>query len=142
MSGARLAMTAVHGLRKTGGTRALVTMCIGVGQGLALATRTRLRIYKPARAIPPKEAGRSTRGHWLYYGYNGEPNKCILNENAIGAAPVPESHRGIVARLVYVFEQVMPDPVRLIDRLDRPRRGPRGGLRTRRLGAGDPEFLV
>jgi len=37
MSGARLAMTAAHGLRKTGGRRALVTMCIGVGQGLALA---------------------------------------------------------------------------------------------------------
>jgi 3-oxoadipyl-CoA thiolase len=37
MSGARLAMTAAHGLRKTGGKRALVTMCIGVGQGLALA---------------------------------------------------------------------------------------------------------
>ena len=37
MSGARLAMTAVHGLRKTGLKRALVTMCIGVGQGLALA---------------------------------------------------------------------------------------------------------
>ena len=37
MSGARLAMTAIHGLHKTGGRRALVTMCIGVGQGLALA---------------------------------------------------------------------------------------------------------
>jgi 3-oxoadipyl-CoA thiolase len=37
MSGARLAMTAVHGLEKLGGKRALVTMCIGVGQGLALA---------------------------------------------------------------------------------------------------------
>jgi 3-oxoadipyl-CoA thiolase len=37
MSGARLAMTAVHALEKSGGTRALVTMCIGVGQGLALA---------------------------------------------------------------------------------------------------------
>jgi 3-oxoadipyl-CoA thiolase len=36
MSGARLAMTAVHGLEKTGGRRALITMCIGVGQGLAL----------------------------------------------------------------------------------------------------------
>lgn len=36
-SGARLAMTAVHGLEKRGGKRALVTMCIGVGQGLALA---------------------------------------------------------------------------------------------------------
>jgi 3-oxoadipyl-CoA thiolase len=37
MSGARLAMTAVHALETTGGRRALVTMCIGVGQGLALA---------------------------------------------------------------------------------------------------------
>ncbi len=36
-SGARLAMTAVHGLERRGGKRALVTMCIGVGQGLALA---------------------------------------------------------------------------------------------------------
>lgn len=39
-SGARLAMTAVHGLEKRGGKRALVTMCIGVGQGLALAVET------------------------------------------------------------------------------------------------------
>lgn len=37
MSGARLAMTAAHSLERTGGRRALVTMCIGVGQGLALA---------------------------------------------------------------------------------------------------------
>jgi len=37
MSGARLVMTAVHGLEKTGGRRALITMCIGVGQGLAIA---------------------------------------------------------------------------------------------------------
>jgi len=37
MSGARLALTAVHGLQHTGGKRALVTMCIGVGQGIALA---------------------------------------------------------------------------------------------------------
>lgn len=36
-SGARLAMTALHGLEIRGGKRALVTMCIGVGQGLALA---------------------------------------------------------------------------------------------------------
>ncbi|WP_029014903.1 3-oxoadipyl-CoA thiolase [Niveispirillum irakense] len=36
-SGARLALTALRGLEKTGGKRALVTMCIGVGQGLALA---------------------------------------------------------------------------------------------------------
>jgi 3-oxoadipyl-CoA thiolase len=37
MSGARLALTAAHQLRKTGGRRALATMCIGVGQGLSLA---------------------------------------------------------------------------------------------------------
>ncbi|CAN5262912.1 3-oxoadipyl-CoA thiolase [soil metagenome] len=37
MSGARLAMTAVHALEVTGGKRALVTLCIGVGQGLAVA---------------------------------------------------------------------------------------------------------
>ncbi|HVJ44078.1 MAG TPA: 3-oxoadipyl-CoA thiolase [Dongiaceae bacterium] len=37
MSGARLAMTAVHELERRGGRRALVTMCIGVGQGLSLA---------------------------------------------------------------------------------------------------------
>jgi len=36
-SGARLVMTALHGLEVRGGRRALVTMCIGVGQGLALA---------------------------------------------------------------------------------------------------------
>jgi 3-oxoadipyl-CoA thiolase len=30
-------MTAVHALEKTGGRRALVTLCIGVGQGLSLA---------------------------------------------------------------------------------------------------------
>ena len=37
MSGARLALTAVHQLEKFGGKRALATMCIGVGQGIALA---------------------------------------------------------------------------------------------------------
>jgi 3-oxoadipyl-CoA thiolase len=37
MSGARLAMTAVHQLAKTGGARALATMCVGVGQGASLA---------------------------------------------------------------------------------------------------------
>jgi 3-oxoadipyl-CoA thiolase len=36
-SGARLALTALHQLEKTGGKRALCTLCIGVGQGLALA---------------------------------------------------------------------------------------------------------
>jgi 3-oxoadipyl-CoA thiolase len=37
MSGARLAMTLVHQLEKTGGKRGLATLCIGVGMGLALA---------------------------------------------------------------------------------------------------------
>ena len=37
MSGARLAMTAVQQLEVTGGTRALATLCVGVGQGLSLA---------------------------------------------------------------------------------------------------------
>jgi acetyl-CoA C-acetyltransferase len=34
-SGARLALTAIRQLHKTGGRYALVTMCIGVGQGIA-----------------------------------------------------------------------------------------------------------
>ncbi len=37
MSGARLVMTAAHQLEKFGGRFALATMCIGVGQGIALA---------------------------------------------------------------------------------------------------------
>ena len=37
MSGARLVMTAAHQLHRFGGTHALATMCIGVGQGIALA---------------------------------------------------------------------------------------------------------
>lgn len=36
MSGARLALTAVNQLGKTGGRYALCTMCIGVGQGIAM----------------------------------------------------------------------------------------------------------
>jgi 3-oxoadipyl-CoA thiolase len=36
-SGARLVLTAVHQLEKTGGKRALVTLCVGVGQGVSLA---------------------------------------------------------------------------------------------------------
>ncbi|RXR30480.1 3-oxoadipyl-CoA thiolase [Sphingobium fluviale] len=36
MSGARLAMTASHMLVKTGASTALVSMCVGVGQGLSL----------------------------------------------------------------------------------------------------------
>jgi 3-oxoadipyl-CoA thiolase len=37
MSGARLALTATHALEKLGGKRALCTLCVGVGQGVALA---------------------------------------------------------------------------------------------------------
>src|SRR5215469_10306499 len=37
MSGARLTLTAVHGLERRGGKRALATMCVGVGQGVSLA---------------------------------------------------------------------------------------------------------
>src|ERR1700757_3863803 len=37
MSGARLTLTAVHGLEKRRGKRALATMCVGVGQGVSLA---------------------------------------------------------------------------------------------------------
>jgi 3-oxoadipyl-CoA thiolase len=37
MSGARLVLTAIHQLHKTGGRRALATMCVGVGQGVSLA---------------------------------------------------------------------------------------------------------
>jgi 3-oxoadipyl-CoA thiolase len=37
MSGARLALTAVHGLERNGGKLALATMCVGVGQGVSLA---------------------------------------------------------------------------------------------------------
>ena len=36
MSGARLVLTAIHQLECTGGRYALCTMCIGVGQGIAL----------------------------------------------------------------------------------------------------------
>jgi 3-oxoadipyl-CoA thiolase len=37
MSGARLALTAVHQLERTTGKLGLATMCVGVGQGVSLA---------------------------------------------------------------------------------------------------------
>jgi 3-oxoadipyl-CoA thiolase len=37
MSGARIALTAVHGLHQRDGKRALASMCVGVGQGVSLA---------------------------------------------------------------------------------------------------------
>ncbi len=36
MSGARLVLTAAYQLKRTGGRYALCTMCVGVGQGVAL----------------------------------------------------------------------------------------------------------
>src|SRR5204862_7166609 len=39
MSGARLALTALYQLRRMGGRYALCTMCIGVGQGIAMLIR-------------------------------------------------------------------------------------------------------
>jgi len=40
MSGARLVTTAMRQLQRTGGKRALCTMCIGVGQGIAIILET------------------------------------------------------------------------------------------------------
>ena len=40
-SGARLVLTALHQLEKTGGKRALVTLCVGVGQGVSPRARGR-----------------------------------------------------------------------------------------------------
>jgi 3-oxoadipyl-CoA thiolase len=37
MSGARLMLTAVHGLEKCDGRLGLATMCVGVGQGVSVA---------------------------------------------------------------------------------------------------------
>jgi acetyl-CoA acetyltransferase family protein len=39
-SGARLALTALRQLQRTGGRRALVALCVGAGQGVALALET------------------------------------------------------------------------------------------------------
>ena len=38
-SGARLALTAVRALEESGGKRALITLCVGVGQGVAMAVK-------------------------------------------------------------------------------------------------------
>ncbi len=37
MSGARMALSAVEELHRRGGSKALCTMCVGVGQGIAMA---------------------------------------------------------------------------------------------------------
>ena len=36
MTGARLSLTAAHALEKTDGCLALITMCVGVGQGVSI----------------------------------------------------------------------------------------------------------
>jgi acetyl-CoA acetyltransferase len=40
-SGARILTTLVHALRRTGGRYGLATMCIGVGQGIAMVVEAR-----------------------------------------------------------------------------------------------------
>ena len=50
MSGARLAMTAAHGLEKRGGKKGLATMCVGVGQGVSLALEAGVRVRSPEDA--------------------------------------------------------------------------------------------
>jgi acetyl-CoA acetyltransferase family protein len=40
-SGARILTTLVHALRRTGGRYGLATMCIGVGQGIAMVVKAR-----------------------------------------------------------------------------------------------------
>jgi acetyl-CoA acetyltransferase len=39
-SGARILTTLIHALRRTGGRYGLATMCIGVGQGIAIVVET------------------------------------------------------------------------------------------------------
>ena len=51
MSGARLVLTAVHQLERTGGRYGLATLCVGVGQGAALALlRCRVPCGQASRA--------------------------------------------------------------------------------------------
>ena len=58
MSGARLALTAAHHLIKTGGKRALATMCVGVGQGVSLAIE---RVRMPSLVSHPRSGERTSR---------------------------------------------------------------------------------
>jgi acetyl-CoA acetyltransferase len=39
-SGARILTTLIHALRRTGGRYGLATMCVGVGQGIAMVVET------------------------------------------------------------------------------------------------------
>ena len=50
MSGARLVLTAAHGLHERGGKLALATMCVGVGQGVVARDGTR-RLNRRGRAM-------------------------------------------------------------------------------------------
>ncbi len=61
MSGARLATTAALELERSGGRRALCTMCIGVGQGIALAIeRVSLTQRSPSHATARLRSSPST----------------------------------------------------------------------------------
>jgi 3-oxoadipyl-CoA thiolase len=65
MSGARLALTAVHGMEKRGGKRALATMCVGVGQGVAMAIEKLTVIARreaPKQSSLPAEISELVRG--------------------------------------------------------------------------------
>ena len=63
MSGARLALTAAHGLEERGGKLALATMCVGVGQGVSLGACEAELVFEregtgqeQCRLIYPKES--------------------------------------------------------------------------------------
>ena len=52
MSGIRLVLTALRQLERTGGRRALCTMCIGVGQGIAFGIERVRRLVVALSGIP------------------------------------------------------------------------------------------
>jgi 3-oxoadipyl-CoA thiolase len=51
-SGARILTTLVHALRRTGGRYGLATMCIGVGQGIAVIVESTASAASPAGLFP------------------------------------------------------------------------------------------
>jgi acetyl-CoA acyltransferase len=57
-SGARLATTALRQLERGGGRRALCTMCIGVGQGIAMVSGFDRRGHEAWRAAPARRLNR------------------------------------------------------------------------------------
>src|SRR5262249_19877940 len=63
MSGARLALTAINALETRDGKRAIATMCIGVGQGIAALIE---RVQQKSPRTPPTRQGRPRAGHPRY----------------------------------------------------------------------------